>query len=200
MQDRAKKTQEKILKTARTIFAKKGFYGSRVDEIADKAGVNKQRIYAYFRNKEGLYAEVLKIAFSLVLLEEDIFKDFKEEDIQTLPEVLLRHYFDFHEKYPFFWRLVAWENLEGGQHIQTLKGLRDESYQRIRQLYKKGQAKGYFRKKFSFESFIFAITSFSYFFYSNQRTMSQTLDKDLFDKDVRQNLLKELTELVLISK
>ena len=50
-----------IFDSARQIFAKKGFDGARIDQIAAKAGINKQRIYAYFGSKSELYRRVLKI-------------------------------------------------------------------------------------------------------------------------------------------
>ena len=38
-------TREKILEVAEEHFAEKGFFGARVDEIADSADVNKRRSY-----------------------------------------------------------------------------------------------------------------------------------------------------------
>jgi AcrR family transcriptional regulator len=40
------------------VFAAKGYAGARVQEIADRAGVNKQLINYYFDSKEGLYREL----------------------------------------------------------------------------------------------------------------------------------------------
>ncbi|MDH5543057.1 MAG: TetR/AcrR family transcriptional regulator [Nitrospinota bacterium] len=51
---------EKILETARAVFAEKGFDGARVDEIAQKAGVNKATIYYHIGDKEKLYNSVIK--------------------------------------------------------------------------------------------------------------------------------------------
>ena len=41
-------TKQKILEAAEAAFAEKGFYGARVDEITETAGVNKRMIYAYY--------------------------------------------------------------------------------------------------------------------------------------------------------
>jgi AcrR family transcriptional regulator len=54
------KTREKILKAAKKIFARKGFDGARVDEIAQKAKVNKALIYYYFKSKEEILEEIMK--------------------------------------------------------------------------------------------------------------------------------------------
>jgi len=61
------KTREKILKAATKLFARKGFDGARVDEIAKKAGVNKALIYYYFKSKEEILEEIMK-----VFLEESL--------------------------------------------------------------------------------------------------------------------------------
>jgi AcrR family transcriptional regulator len=53
-------TREKILKVAKKVFARKGFDGARVDEIAQKAKVNKALIYYYFKSKEEILEEIMK--------------------------------------------------------------------------------------------------------------------------------------------
>lgn len=53
-------TREKILAAAKKTFARKGFDGARVDEIAQKAKVNKALIYYYFKSKEEILEEIMK--------------------------------------------------------------------------------------------------------------------------------------------
>ena len=49
----------RILVSARAEFAKRGFDGARVDQIAHRAGVNKQLIFYYYHSKRGLFQAVL---------------------------------------------------------------------------------------------------------------------------------------------
>ena len=49
------KTQATILEQAVQCFARAGFHGVGLNEICEKAGVNKRMIYHYFKDKEGLY-------------------------------------------------------------------------------------------------------------------------------------------------
>lgn len=44
-----------ILEAALACFAEKGFAGTRMDEIAARAGITKGTIYLYFRSKEELF-------------------------------------------------------------------------------------------------------------------------------------------------
>ena len=54
--------QEKILAAAEVMFASKRFHEVLMDDIALGAGVGKGTIYRYFKNKEELYAALLKEA------------------------------------------------------------------------------------------------------------------------------------------
>ena len=53
------KTAEKILTAARAVFAEKGYNGTHVDEIAERAGVNKATLYYQIGDKNTLYANVI---------------------------------------------------------------------------------------------------------------------------------------------
>ncbi len=50
---------DKILEHAAQFFAKKGFTGTIMDELAESAGVNKATIYYHFKDKRRLYEAVL---------------------------------------------------------------------------------------------------------------------------------------------
>lgn len=60
-----KKTRESILHAAREVFVEKGPNGARMQEIADRAGINKALLHYYFSNKENLFDTIFKEAFSL---------------------------------------------------------------------------------------------------------------------------------------
>ena len=52
-------TEDKILDAATDIFLKKGMEGARMQEIADKASINKALLHYYFRSKEKLFDAIL---------------------------------------------------------------------------------------------------------------------------------------------
>ncbi len=54
---------ELLLESATLEFLEKGFHGARMQEIADRAGVNKALVHYYFRNKKSLYEEVIRFQF-----------------------------------------------------------------------------------------------------------------------------------------
>jgi AcrR family transcriptional regulator len=49
----------RIVTAAREEYARRGFAGARVDQIARKAGVNKQLLFYYYHSKRGLFQAVL---------------------------------------------------------------------------------------------------------------------------------------------
>lgn len=48
-------TEEKILEAAKRVFVRRGFDGTRMQEIADEAGINKALLHYYYRSKEKLF-------------------------------------------------------------------------------------------------------------------------------------------------
>lgn len=51
-------TEKRILEAAKKIFHLKGFSGTRMQEIADDAGINKAMLHYYFRNKRKLFEAI----------------------------------------------------------------------------------------------------------------------------------------------
>ena len=58
--------RERILAAAEVVFAKRGFYGSRVTEIAKQAGVADGTIYLYFKSKDDLLISLFESRMELV--------------------------------------------------------------------------------------------------------------------------------------
>jgi AcrR family transcriptional regulator len=54
-------TREKIFRAATEIFEEKGYAGARMQEIADRAGINKALLHYYFRSKDQLFMAVFQV-------------------------------------------------------------------------------------------------------------------------------------------
>ena len=67
MSSKDKNTEKKILNAAKEVFIIKGLEGSRMQEIADTAGINKSLLYYYYRTKENLFDAVFKDAFFSII-------------------------------------------------------------------------------------------------------------------------------------
>jgi len=62
-------TRERLLDAARSVFARGGFHGASVEEIASEAGVSTGALYSNFEGKEDLF---------LVLMEREIEEHARE--------------------------------------------------------------------------------------------------------------------------
>lgn len=121
----AVRTKGSILQAAIAEFALRGPAGTRVDEVAARAGVNKSLIYQYFGSKQELYAEALNAVLENITEKAAQFSQTlsSAQSEQGLRE-LVRDYLDKHlslmEAVPEWPRLLSWENLEGGRTLARL--------------------------------------------------------------------------------
>ncbi len=68
-------TETRILDAAKKVFIRKGLEGSRMQEIADEAKINKALLHYYFRTKERLFTAVFQFAISRFVPKiEEIFE------------------------------------------------------------------------------------------------------------------------------
>lgn len=196
MQERAEKTKKKILDAAIKLFSARGFSGTIVDDIAVSAGVNKQRIYAYYTSKSKLFEAVTAELFNSSNRYDKSLLALTENDIPSMTGIILNHYMKTYERRPEFWRLIAWANLEFGHALKAIKGIKSESLEHIRNLYFKGIEKKIFRNaSLSFETYIYVLWSATFFYNSNKRTLQQSLGPELFNDGKRDILFSEIAGL-----
>ncbi|WP_329247494.1 TetR family transcriptional regulator [Actinoallomurus sp. NBC_01490] len=100
------RTKRLILDAAVSEFAAYGPEAARMDRIAATAGVNKERIYSYFGNKQQMFAIVL--SKELERLAEAVPLD--PQVASDLGEYAGR-VFDYHRAHRHFIRLLHWEGL-----------------------------------------------------------------------------------------
>lgn len=92
MTEQDKKTEEKILEAATTVFVEKGKAGARMQEIADRAGINKALLHYYYRSKDKLFESVFSVVIKQLLLPRVIKILHSEKDIFEL----IRKFTDFY--------------------------------------------------------------------------------------------------------
>ncbi|MEU2245852.1 TetR/AcrR family transcriptional regulator [Streptomyces sp. NPDC019224] len=63
---RRQATRQRLYEAAVTLIAEKGFSGTTVDEIADRAGVAKGTVYYNFKSKTELFEELLRHGVGLL--------------------------------------------------------------------------------------------------------------------------------------
>ena len=146
----AEQSREAILKAALREFAQEGVAGARTDEIAQAAGVNKALLYYYFKDKEGLYGEVLDFIFAG--LRERVFPILDSQ--LNAGEKVVRYvsaYFDYLAQSPFLPRLVQLEMMRAGRnpspHLRKLVNRHFRPlFEKLVKTFEAGIASGEFRK------------------------------------------------------
>lgn len=106
-------TRARIIDAATAEFADHGLAGARVDRVAERAGANKQLIYAYFGSKEGLFDATLALHIERV-------RDAVPFDAYDLPGYVVA-LFDFGAAHPELIRLLRWHTLERPGELERLE-------------------------------------------------------------------------------
>ncbi|ROI09924.1 TetR/AcrR family transcriptional regulator [Chryseobacterium sp. H3056] len=93
-------TEDKILLAASKVFTEKGFSGTRTRDIAEEAGINLALLNYYFRTKEKLFEQVIKV--KIVLLFGQIIPIVTNEktSLEEKIDLAAEKYFDILTKNP----------------------------------------------------------------------------------------------------
>lgn len=168
-----------LLAAARAAFAEGGLAGARVNDIALRAGMNKQLVYHYFGNKDGLYIAVL----------EDNYRQIREEELalrlDSLPAEeamrrLVEFSFDFLADHPEFVRLLADENVNKGRHLRASSSvghMNEPIIELIRQTLERGATEGTFRRGLDPLHVYLSIAGMCYFYFANIHTISRAFGR-----------------------
>jgi len=62
--ERARATRERVLEAARALFVERGYVGTTIDAIAERADVSPETVYSTFGSKRALLAELVDVAIA----------------------------------------------------------------------------------------------------------------------------------------
>jgi AcrR family transcriptional regulator len=195
----AARTKAEILKVATAEFARLGYTGARVDEIAARIRTTKRMIYYYFGSKEGLFTAVLEQAYAVIRRQE------QELDVEHLDPVaairrLAEVTFDHHEAHPDFIRLVGIENIHEAEHIAaspTLGSLNSPAITVIERILEAGRANGVFTADIDALDLHAMISSFCFFRMANRHTFRTIFGRDLTAADRHEHYRTMLGDMVI---
>jgi TetR/AcrR family transcriptional regulator len=95
-------TRDRILDAAHAVFMRKGTAGSRTQEIADEAGVNKALVHYYFGTKAALADAIFEQALgTLAPIMFGILAD-DTRSIEQKVRDIVKAQIDFHSARPYF--------------------------------------------------------------------------------------------------
>ena len=195
----AERTRAEILEVATAEFARRGYSGARVDEIAARMRTTKRMIYYYFGGKEQLYIAVLERAYAQIRDAEQTLDVDHLDPLAAIRE-LAELTFDHHEAHPEFLRLVAIENIHRAEHIArstVMTSINSRAVDLIARVLARGQAKGVFRREVDPLDVHMLISAFCVFRVANQHTFKAIFGRDLSDRQRRSHYRQMLADVVV---
>jgi TetR/AcrR family transcriptional regulator len=106
-------TRQALLRAGAELFSERGFDGVPIEEVADRAGVNKALISYHFRGKRGLYVAILESAFASLAERLKAIEADPKSAHETL-RALLETFAQFTRERPGFPTLFMREVLAAG--------------------------------------------------------------------------------------
>jgi AcrR family transcriptional regulator len=193
------RTREEILDVALSEFARNGYSGARVDEIAARTRTTKRMLYYYFTNKEQLYIAVLERAYATAReAERQVDVDHLDpvSAIRTLAELT----FDHHESHQDFISLVSIENIHRGEFIArspALAELNNPAVDLIARILERGREDGVFLRQVSAIDVHMMISAFCFFRVSNRHTFGALFGVDMLDPERRDGYRQMVGDMVV---
>ena len=195
----SERTQAAILVAATREFAHHGLGGARVDRIAADARTNKRMLYYYYGGKEALFVAVLEDTYarirraerSLSLLDVD-----PVEGVRRLVEFTWNYYL----AHPEFLTLLNSENLHGARHVRKSPNVREMNspvIETLAEVLARGVQSGAFRRGVDALQLYVSIAALSYFYLSNNQTLSAVFGRDLATPRARKERLEHMVDVVL---
>jgi AcrR family transcriptional regulator len=118
-------TRRRLKEAAVVEFAASGLAGARMEKIAERAGINKERLYRYFGDKDQLFATVLADEMARITAALPAGKLVAED-----PGEYAGRCYDYHVEHPHLLRLLLWEALDRGSAEVSDELARTEHYRR----------------------------------------------------------------------
>jgi TetR/AcrR family transcriptional regulator len=119
MTEHEKHTEEKIFEAATEVFEEKGFSATRMQDISQKAGINKSLLHYYYRTKEQLFNAVFE------MLAKKLFNRFSpifEENLSLEEKIkyFLREHITFLQKNPRLPSFILYEINQNPERVERL--------------------------------------------------------------------------------
>ena len=130
-----------ILLAATEEFSEKGFFQTKTEDIANRAGVSKGLVFHYFKSKKNLYNQVVKVAIQKL---EELFDytQFPNESLVNLFDYSLKRKFEIAESHAAEMALMldVYGNLEKlpeelqKEIFEYIEKMKTDSYEMIAQI------------------------------------------------------------------
>ena len=137
---------QKILHAAIKVFSEKGFYNSRVSEIAKEANVADGTIYLYFKNKDDILISLFEEEFGKIVQNMRVALEKEKDALQKIKRFAIIH-LSLVTKYPHLGEVMGVEVRQSTKFMKEYVNKPFIEYLNIiRSVVIEGQEKGLLRK------------------------------------------------------
>ena len=195
----SERTQAAILVAATREFAQHGFGGARVDRIAAGARTNKRMLYYYYGSKEALFVAVLEDTYARIRRAEKTLSLLDVDPVESVRR-LVAFTWNYYLAHPEFLTLLNSENLHGARHVRKSPNVREMNspvIETLGEVLARGARSGVFRRGVDPLQLYVSIAALSYFYLSNNQTLSAVFGRDLATPRARKDRLDHMVDVVL---
>lgn len=188
--------KDRILRVAEEVFADKGMAGARINEIAEKAKINKRMLYHYFGNKEELYQAVLKSNIDKIIPIHNNLTP--PGDIVKQIKNAIRNYFYFLAANPNFVRLMEWEALHGSKYMgKFIPFYNIYDLPGVRGFLEAGVQEGIIRPDIDSRQIILSINAMCFFYFTRVNALNPIWDGDMLAPEMLEKRLRHIQQVAL---
>jgi TetR/AcrR family transcriptional regulator len=196
-------TEARILEAAQEVFGRFGYEGARMDQIAERAGVQKANIYYYFDGKQELYQALMNQILGDVLSEVSRFLTLPADSPWAQLDAFLDVFFNLVERYRGMLTLAFGELLHPPREQAVpspIMPMLDQIETVAKQLIADGIAKGMFRKQDPAQVIITLEGAIFHYFLLPEERLASLVSESKFSRsslDMRKEALRDHIRRIL---
>jgi AcrR family transcriptional regulator len=138
--------REELLAVATKLFATRGYHGTRMDDVADKVGLNKATVYHYYANKSLILYDIYRRAadFTVAALHDDPSWSAREAIYHFTRRLLVGIASDIEQAAVYFQEgpyITEWFTEE---QVDYIRNAETQVYEHVRDVIDRGIASGEF--------------------------------------------------------
>lgn len=193
-------TRQQLIDAAIKVFAKLGYDGATVKDLADEAGVNVSLVSYYFNGKEGLYRECIETfgVSKLAFIEKILSPPKNFEEMKFKLSLWLEHVLDTHVEQPDITTII---HRECESQLPVARDIFQRTFQKtmgkLMEFFEVSQKHGLIRKEF--DPKLFGLLTFSGVIHiaSHRHLLKEFFGYDLEKPEVRKKIVEIQLESIL---
>jgi len=193
------RTRRAILQAATDEFVAKGFDGASVNEIAERANVNKRMLYHYFGKKDDLYIAVFERAYTAFRTAQSQLRLTDLPPEHAIRKLILFTW-TYYIEHPELLSLINTENMLRGRYAarsERLKGTHEPLRKQLDTVIEQGQREKIFRDDLDVVQLYLTIAALASHYIAGRFTISSLAGEDMTTPHEMERRAQHIVEVVL---